>query len=192
MRNRNTKNPRAGVAMRGGRGASLLFVLLRTVWLLLLVAALLPQICSAQRAAVSDPTTDRLIVKWRAGSSGHAQIRAARDGRIDRAHLDRLVAAAGSALAPYRAMSGDAQVIRLFRRHSLADAQTIAARLAKHPEIEFAVADQKRFPAATANDSYFAAGLQKNLSVLNIPSAWDITTGAPDLVVAVLDTRSHA
>ena len=37
------------------------------------------------------------------------------------------------------------------------------------------------------------SGLQGQLAEISVPGAWQITTGAPDMVIAVLDTgRRHA
>jgi serine protease len=46
------------------------------------------------------------------------------------------------------------------------------------------------WPAGAPNDPYF--GNQVDLSVLAVPAAWLRTTGAPDVVVAVLDTGIDA
>src|SRR5437016_3227896 len=155
--------------------------------LALCLLLLCPLFAQAQRAALDVPT-DRLIVKWRKGAAGHAQILAAPDRRISQAHLEALARRTGVRLAPYRAMSDDAQVLKLDGRRSVGEVRAIAARLASHPDIEYAVPDQKRFPSAAPNDPYFAGKLQSNLTTLNVPLAWDITTGSPLLVVAVLDT----
>src|SRR5712691_993693 len=155
--------------------------------LALCLLLLCPLLAQGQRAALDAPT-DRLIVKLREGTAGHAQILAAPDRRISRANLETFARRAGVRLAPHRAMSGDAQVLKLEGRRSVGDVQAIAARLASHPDIEYAVPDQRRFPSAAPNDPYFVGKLQSNLTTLNVPLAWDITTGNPLLVVAVLDT----
>src|SRR3989454_813302 len=155
--------------------------------LALCLLLLCPLFAQAQRAALDVPTA-RLIVKWRKGTAGHAQILAAPDRRISQAHLEALARRTGVRLAPHRAMSDDAQVLKLDGRRSVGEVRAIAARLASHPDIEYAVLDQRRFPSAAPNDPYFAGRLQSNLTTLNVPLAWDITTGSPLLVVAVLDT----
>jgi len=141
----------------------------------------------AQRVAPDVPS-DRLIVKWRAGSAAHAHIRQARDGRISREMLDVFAKRAGVRLSPHRAMSGDAQVVKLDGRRSIAELRAIAAKLAADPDVEYAVPDERRFPAATPNDGYFTGGLQSNLTRINVHRAWDVTTGAANLVIAVIDT----
>src|SRR5436853_386657 len=83
----------------------------------------------AQHVAADVPS-DRLIVKWRGGSAAHAQIRRTGDGRISAEMLDAFAKRAGVRLAPHRAMSGDAQVVKLDGRRSVAELRAIAARLA--------------------------------------------------------------
>jgi serine protease len=150
------------------------------------LALLAPCAAVAQRTAAPEAPTDRLIVKWRAGSAGAGQLRAAPDGRMPLREMARIAALAGIDIAEHRAMSGDAQVIRLSRRRSLAEARTLAAQLARQADIEYAVPDQKRFPFAAANDDYF--DLQASLPNINVHRAWEVTTGAPNVVVAVIDT----
>ena len=160
----------------------------RTFILFVLASVLLPVSVFAQRTTPVDATTDRIIVQWKPHTAGAAQMRSAGDHRIDARQLQRIATHAQVTLAPHRAMSGNAQVVRLSARHSVAQASAIAARLASHPDIAFAVPDLKRFPSATANDAYFVGKLQRNLSEIDVPAAWNLTTGDPALVVAVLDT----
>src|SRR6185295_16172420 len=157
------------------------------IWLAIALL-LCSQLALAQRTAPQDVPTDRLIVKWRKGTAADEQIKRAGDRRISQQRLDAFAARAGVRLTPLRAMSGDAQVIKLDRRRSRGEARAIAARLATHPDVEFAVADEKRFPSLTPTDGYFVNGLQSNLQSINVPFAWDITTGSASLVVAVIDT----
>jgi serine protease len=140
-----------------------------------LAAVLFPIPVQAQRTAPPDAPTDRLIVKWKKGA-------------FTEARLARLSERAGVRLARHRAMSGGAEVLKLDRRRARAEARALAARLAQDPEVEYAVADEKRFPFAAPNDGYFTTGLQSNLTRINVHRAWDITTGNPSLVVAVVDT----
>jgi serine protease len=140
-----------------------------------LAVVLFPLAAQAQRTAPPDAPTDRLIVKWKKGA-------------LTEARLARLSERAGVRLARHRAMSGGAEVLKLDRRRGRGEARALAARLAQDPEVEYAVADEKRFPFATPNDGYFTGGLQSNLSRMNVPFAWDVTTGDANLLVAVIDT----
>src|SRR4249919_1459825 len=101
--------------------------------------ALLALVCctaQAQRTAPPDVPSDRLIVKWRAGTATHAHIRATPDRRISPEMLEVFARRAGVHLAPHRPMSGDAQVVKLDGRRSAAELRAIAARLAADPDVE--------------------------------------------------------
>ena len=80
----------------------------------------------------------------------------------------------------------------------------LAARLAQEGDIEYAVVDQRRHRFAAPNDPLYATGLGGNgpavgqwylrapagevKSSLDMETAWAVTTGSPNIVVAVLDT----
>lgn len=67
----------------------------------------------------------------------------------------------------------------------------VLERLRADPAIEFAVPDHRRFPQAVPNDPLYAGQwyLQNTqTSAVNAAAAWDIETGRPGVVVAVLDT----
>lgn len=68
------------------------------------------------------------------------------------------------------------------------------SKLAKEPSVKYAEPNGIRQPHMNPNDPAFSVGLQWDLSMINLPSAWELTTGNSSVVVAVLDTgiRSHA
>ena len=75
----------------------------------------------------------------------------------------------------------------------MAEVQAIADRLSALPEVEYAEPDAIMVPMLTPNDPqygnqwhYFAPGAGHY--GINAPAAWDITTGSPSIVVAVIDT----
>src|SRR2546429_9999881 len=80
--------------------------------LALCLLLLCPLFAQAQRAALDVPT-DRLIVKWRKGTAGHAQILAAPNRRISQAHLEALARRTGVRLPPYPPMSDAAPGLKL-------------------------------------------------------------------------------
>ena len=96
-----------------------------------------------------------------------------------------------------RPMSLGSDVISLAPGTSIAAAEEIANRLAGQPDVEFAVVDRIAHIMQTPNDSRYpeqwhyhsviTAGASPNYG-LNLPPAWDITTGSSSVVVAVLDT----
>ncbi|TMH08281.1 MAG: hypothetical protein E6H67_01670, partial [Betaproteobacteria bacterium] len=80
----------------------------------------------------------------------------------------------------------------------------LAQRLSLDSEVEYAVPDQRRHLVAAPNDPLYAAGPIGNgpavgqwylraptgavQSSINVEPAWNVTTGSPGVVVAVLDT----
>ena len=67
--------------------------------------------------------------------------------------------------------------------------QAIVKRLAADPEVLEILPDRLFFPQATPTDPLYAN--QWNLTQangINLPGAWDITTGSNSLVIAILDT----
>jgi serine protease len=72
----------------------------------------------------------------------------------------------------------------LLRGHSA----TIAAikTLARRPEVEYAEPNYIHRAFAAPNDEFYP--LQWHYDQLRLPAAWEVTTGSPDVIVAVVDT----
>lgn len=83
------------------------------------------------------------------------------------------------------------------------DSATLARRLARDPQVELVAVDQIRRASAVPNDAIYAAGdgigpavgqwylkppSSPAVSAMNAQSAWDRTTGAAVVTVAVIDT----
>ncbi len=124
----------------------------------------------------------------------------------------RLSEVGGKAMASYRAMSGDASVLRLLQPLSVTEAQALAQKLAQDPTVEWAAADLpvRRFQATPpdanftprqwnylpANAQFVSANLATPASTVNFsatgganaPVAWTITRGSPSVRVAVVDS----
>jgi serine protease len=80
----------------------------------------------------------------------------------------------------------------------------LAARLALESDVEYAVPDERRYHFVAPNDPLYADGVGGNgpaagqwylraptgaiQSSINVEPAWDVTTGSPSVVVALLDT----
>ena len=145
--------------------------------------------------------TDQIIVRFR-DAAGPAGLPAADTAPL----LDRLSAAAGVTLRFQRPMSGGAYVLRLPERVSAAEAADLSARLAALPDVEYAEPDaimqivrSPNLPAGpagaelTPNDTRFTdqwhyryePGVEEGLNLL---PAWNLSTGAANTVVAVIDT----
>ena len=170
--------------------------------LLVLCAALFTLVPPAVRAQATDSAAGgsaRVIVKLKADSPllrGQALVAGAE--RADRAQaLGRRL---GLAMRAGRALSERAQVL-------LAGGTTsaeLARRLAREPDVEYAVPDHRRRRLAAPNDPLYGPGVGGNgpavgqwylrapggdvQSSLDIETAWSVTTGNPGVVVAVLDT----
>lgn len=155
-------------------------------------------------ARAEEPMIGQLIVKLRQPTAAE---------RVQRLGAQRAAALSRSAsvtLEPVRAMSGDAAVVRLPQAMTQAQAQQVVERLRADPQVEWAVPDlpvrrQYAFPV----DPGFASN-QWNLFVptepftaptvgsgtkthqpaggANLPPAWAITLGSPQVTVAVIDT----
>ena len=130
-------------------------------------------------------STDRLIVKLRNTVEARPDLRIAEIG-------SRM----GERIRHLRAMSGGSQVVMLPSRMSRADAKAVARRLARDPSVAFVEPDLWLRPLLVPNDSYYPQqwNLYEAAGGINMPSAWDITTGASSVVVAVVDTgiTNHA
>src|SRR5688572_29821868 len=110
-----------------------------------------------------------LIVKFRPGTSPDAQ-------RAMLAQVD------GSTTAPLPYANFDIVSIA-----SSADPEETARRLDAQPDVEYAQARYRVYPAFTPNDPLYAR--QWNYSTLDMERAWDINPGAtPSVTVAVLDS----
>jgi len=146
-------------------------------------------------AEVAEPSTDRLIVRYRADS---ATTTATGAFPSSRAQAAAAVAANrhGVVMNHLRQMGSGAQVFKLNRALRHADVLTLAAALrAGDPSIEYAEPDRLMQATLVPNDTYYTQqwALNDATGGLRAPAAWDKTTGT-GVVVAVIDTgvRPHA
>ena len=126
--------------------------------------------CSAALAAAlsAAPTAQaKLLVRYKPGASAGERAAARRDAGVRR---ERGFAVVGlEAVAPERGV----------------DVAAAAARLRRDPDVRYAETDRVRRAARIPSDALF--GFQWDLERISAPAAWDITTGAPQIVVAVAD-----
>ncbi|HUT41135.1 MAG TPA: S8 family serine peptidase [Gammaproteobacteria bacterium] len=87
-------------------------------------------------------------------------------------------AAAGGTMA--RALPGDSRL-----QHKWETIRAIK-QLRQRPDIEYAEPNYRRMPTLVPDDTNYP--LQWHYPLINLPQAWDITTGAVTVVVAVVDT----
>lgn len=133
--------------------------------------------------------TNQIIIKYK----DTAQINAANAPDAP-ARLQMLSAVAGVELAYNRPMSGDAHVLRLPQRMPVKDVQAISSRLSALADVEYAEPDHIMQPVLTPNDPQYSNQWHYYGTYgINLPLAWDITTGSASVVVAVIDTghRPH-
>jgi serine protease len=128
--------------------------------------------------------TDRVIVRLKGGAPVHSFNAAARE-----ALAARLSGQAGESMRTLRVMGDGAQVMQLSRRMPSAAIAAMSRRFEHDPDVIEILPDRVFFPALTPTDPLFAS--QWTLSAangINAPAAWDITTGANNLIIAIIDT----
>ena len=149
----------------------------------LLVAMMGEGAIAAGTTAVEYAHTDRLIVRLK--NSATVSGAPARERFVQQLRA----MSAGESIVPHRTMGDGAAVVKLSRRFPLSEVKRIATKLAEHPDVLDAVPDRLFFPQLTPTDTLYP--LQWNLtqaSGINMPSAWDISTGFASTIIAVLDT----
>lgn len=104
-----------------------------------------------------------------------------------------LSASAGVTLTPLRAMSGNAQVVKLPSKMTLGQAQSVAQKIMADPNVLYAEPDRIMTIQAVPNDpqftnqwSFFAPA--SAVGAANVLTAWNRTLGSASAVVAVIDT----
>ena len=162
-----------------------------------LVALVAPSL-RAQDAA-DDGGAARVIVRFRADSSLARSNGLSPQGAVA-ARAEALGARLGLALSAGAAVSGLAQVVFA----SGVTSAELAERLALESDVAYAVPDERRRIVGAPNDPLYAAGVTGSspeagqwylrapsgevASSSNVEGAWAVTTGSPDIVVAVVDT----
>jgi serine protease len=157
-------------------------------------------------AAVAVETEARVIVKYKADAALMRPLSAGAPAVAPR-HAQALSARLGLNLTDGRAIGHRIQVIK---GRGLGSRQ-LAERIAAQADVEYAVVDGRKRALAVPNDPLFAAGqtsatpavgqwylraptsstivnASSVLASINAVAAWDVTTGSPSVVVAVLDT----
>jgi len=147
-------------------------------------------------APADDGGTDRLIIRYRPGVPGAARTAAPADRT--RLHRGAEAAAArfGRRLQWVRTGAFDTHVMRLDGRIGRDEAVRLANEIARGDgSVEYAEPDRILHALATPNDTQYGQQWHyfEARGGLNLPSAWDKSTGA-GVVVAVIDTgyRPHA
>jgi len=175
--------------------------------LIALCAALLAPIPLPTQAQTADDGVAsgpaRVIVSLKADSALLASTQTLSVAERRAGHAKALGQRLGLALTAGTALSERAQVVFA---GGLSSAE-LAQRLAQHADVEYAVPDERRQAFAAPNDPLYADGVPGNgpavgqwylrapagevQSAIDIETAWGVTTGRPDVVVAVLDTGAR-
>lgn len=152
---------------------------------------------AVQASAAAPTTTDRIIVKYRDGSTTQMQAASTNSRALQRqSALDSSGARFNVRMTHLRGTALGANVLRLDHHMTNADAAALARDIAAaDPDVEYAEPDRILRPMFTPNDTYYASQWHyyESTAGLNLPAAWDLSTGA-GIVVAVIDTgyRPHA
>ncbi|MEW6728998.1 MAG: S8 family peptidase [Pseudomonadota bacterium] len=147
----------------------------------------------AQAAApMAEPMVSQLIVQ-------PANFHAAHAARLDAAGLAPFIQAAGVVMEHARPLPGQAQVLRLPHPMRPDEARSLAARLVESGVARMAEPDVRVYPSLVPNDPLFPRQWHlallrtgrpygQNIYSLNLPIAWDRTTGERRTAVAIIDT----
>ena len=141
-------------------------------------------------ATAAADVTDRLIVKYRSAADAAAPSAAAQN------RANAVLQGHGRKLGHLRRMADGAHVFKLDRPAPVAELRQIAQALGNgDADVEYAEPDLRMQPQFTPNDASYASqwALFEATAGLNLPTAWDKSTGA-GVVVSVIDTgvRPHA
>jgi len=135
-----------------------------------------------------DGFVPRLVVKFRGDAPDAATAPAARVAQV--------AADTGIPLVHVRTMAVGAQVLTSPLIRSVEDAESLAARISAHPDVLYAERSRPIRAERIPNDPRYADQfyLLPGATTIDAQSAWDLTTGSPSVVVAVLDTgyTNHA
>ncbi len=157
---------------------------------LLVAAAPVPPTDAAtpRQEAAPSATTDRLIVTLAATGPGLQSTTAPEQ------IATQLSADAGADLSYLRPLGGASHLMALASPRSYAEVAAIGRKLAATSAVLSAEPDTLVFPTRVPSDDGYT-NFAWHLSPVaggnygaNLPSAWDITTGAPGVITAIIDT----
>jgi subtilisin family serine protease len=136
---------------------------------------------------VAVETTDRIVIRLRDPETVRLS---ERNGALPDSTLLALSKTAGITLRHVSAMSGGAFVLGLPSKMPLTAVTIVTEKLEADPSVKYAEPVTVQKAAAVPNDQYYPLQWHffEPAGGVNLPRAWDISTGSPNLVVAVLDT----
>jgi len=141
----------------------------------------------------SYPSSDQIIVKYRnaafvQGSALHMTTASMVEDRIK-----SLNSSSGAHLSHHRFMSGDGHVLKLPQKISAEEMQNVIHNLRNNRYVEYAEPDVRMFASKVPDDAYYSSqwhyhSSDSEPSGINLPAAWDLSTGLSTTIVAVIDT----
>ncbi|MGB2748548.1 MAG: S8 family serine peptidase, partial [Thiofilum sp.] len=141
------------------------------------------------------PLVQQVIVKLRAPLNAQStQLSRTQLGQIGQILTQQSSLITGLPLNWVRSSNEQWHILKLPQALTEQEARLYAQQIALNPEVEIAEPDSLRYPATiTPNDPNFyrqtyLQDYSSSVVGLNLPSAWQITTGSADITVAVLDT----
>ena len=136
----------------------------------------------------ADSRAAGLIVRYREGTAKRSRAKSLQ--LLDADEIALLSRAAGQEIDGMRVMSGESFVLDFSQHVDIYTAELASQRLALHPQIEFAAPNGYLVPALTSTDPLFVNqwNLTNAVSGINVTDAWTITTGASDVIIAVVDS----
>ena len=146
--------------------------------------------------ASADEETPRVIVKFRDGA---ATSFGSTNPVAVQSRISGLAARQAISLTLARSVSDRTHALWLERPLRGRELDRVLRRLAADPSVEYAVADRRKYRASIPDDPLFNNTPETGqwwlttpdstfVSAIDGPRAWDLTTGASGIVVAVLDT----
>lgn len=135
------------------------------------------------------PSTNRIIVQYRDTASAQAAGAMARIN-IQGARISALRNSAQQDVNLVRTTSEGSNIYQLDSMQPVSDVEALASELANNADVVFAEPDYIMQIKRTPNDIQYSQQWHyfENNGGMNLPAAWDITTGSSDVVVAVIDT----
>jgi len=138
-------------------------------------------------AKATATSTDQLIVVMKPQNQGLANAAT----RVKK--VKALTILGGRQLTYARSMSGRGHVLKLNNKLSISDVSVLAEVLSSDPDILSAEPDLIMQGLLQPNDTFYGVQWHYHSHIsepgaANLPSAWDVTTGNSDVVIAVIDT----
>ncbi len=136
----------------------------------------------AAQAAVAEPV-DQFIVRFQSEARSSAE-----------SSLERLGRTSGMSLALRRTIAERIHVVRASKAVAGTELQSALERLRSDPGVAWVQPDRRKFALALPNDPRFAEQWWLRSPAggwpasINAERAWDLSTGSPRVVVAVIDT----